>query len=179
MFCLIQKFDLGLLRNFITLYMNKLFFKFTAAILITLLCFSCTQKESDSRMIATTKELKYDKLVVKVNKDTILGNEIELDKELILNLYGLTGFNEIVGKIFIGCNLILTDETGKEIIYHKDLYSYYDVSGIEAADIKSKFSISLNLQTPIKKGGTYTWKSRIWDKKGSGEINTEYTFKIK
>lgn len=159
--------------------MNKTFLKVVAIFIFTIFCISCNHKENTSGIIANARELKYDKLVIKLNKDTLKGNEVNLGKELILNIYGLRGFKETFGKLFLGCNLVLTDASGKEIIIYKDLYSYYDVSGISTEDIKNKFSISLNLQAPMKRGETYTWKSRIWDKKGAGEINTELTFKIK
>lgn len=159
--------------------MNKTFLNIAVIITLTIFCISCNQKEKTSGIIVNKKELKYDKLIMKLNKDTLQDNRVDFDKELILNIYGLTGFKETFGKIYIGCNLVLTDINGKEILVYKDLYSFYDVSGITADDIKNKFSVSLSIQEPMKKGETYIWKSRIWDKKGKGEINTELQFKIR
>lgn len=148
-------------------------------LLFIFFCFSCTRKEDKPEITMEAKGLKYDNIILKLNRDTLKSNEVDFEKDLILNVFGLTGFNETVGNIYLGCSLVLSDESGAEIMKYNDLYSYYDVSGIYAADIRKKFSISLSISPPLKKGNSYTWKSRIWDKKGTGEINTELKFKVK
>ncbi len=155
-------------------------FKRTSIILMVLAyCISCNTKENQSGIKVHANGLTYDNIVLRLNKDTLKSNEVDFDKDIIMNIIGLKGFKETFGNIYIGCSLVITDETGKEIMKYKDLYSYYDVPGISAADIKNKFSISLNLQTPMKRGATYVWESKIWDKKGKGELHTEMKFKIK
>lgn len=140
--------------------------------------FSCTKKSNEPLTI-NSKEIKYNNVILKLNADTLKENIVELDKELLINISGITGFKELGGAVFIGCSFNVTDENGTQIMNYKDLYSYYDINGISPEDIKNKFSISVNIGKPMEMGKNYVLNAKIWDKKGSGEFNLRYEFKIK
>ncbi|MBI5220149.1 MAG: hypothetical protein HY958_14570 [Bacteroidia bacterium] len=140
-------------------------------------CISCSDNNPTGIKI-NNKVLKYDKLIVKINNDTLKSNEVLPEKDLTLNINGLSGFKEIAGAVYLGCSLSVKDTEGNTFLNHKDLYSYYDVCGISPKDIHNRFSVSISLSPPMKPGKYYIWKTRIWDKKSNGEINTEMKFKI-
>ncbi|HBX53505.1 MAG: hypothetical protein A2275_08050 [Bacteroidetes bacterium RIFOXYA12_FULL_35_11] len=148
-------------------------------ILSLIFVWSCQEKENPTGIKTDKKILTYNNIVLKLNKDTLKNNKVEMDKELIINIEGLDGFTKINEVVFIGCFVQVTDEKNNPIVSYKDLYSYYDVSGITPQDIKDKFSMTIGIRPPMAKGGIYKWKSRIWDKKGDGELNIEFDFKVR
>ena len=148
-------------------------------ILSLIFVWSCQEKDNVSGIKAEKKILTYNNIVLKLNKDTLQNNKVEMDKELTINIEGLDGFTKMNDVVFIGCSVQVTDEKNNAIVSYKDLYSYYDVSGITPQDIKEKFSMTIGIRPPMVKGGIYKWRSRIWDKKGKGELTLEFDFKVK
>lgn len=107
----------------------------------------------------------------------LTNNEITLPSDLVLYFSGIEGYIEEGGKIFIEASMQVLDSSGKMIVNDENMFSDYEISGIDSEDGKV-LTFRLSLKEPIKVGETYTWKTRIWDLKGEGEIISEVKLKI-
>jgi hypothetical protein len=59
-----------------------------------------------------------------------------------------------------------------------DLFAAYDQTGVNPVDAEI-IRFELKIGDPMFSGSKYTWKSKIWDKNGSGTINSEISFNVK
>ena len=81
------------------------------------------------------------------------------------------------GKVYIGCEMVITDEQGVVILQYDDLYKQYDETGIAPEDARN-LSVSLTVGDLMKIGNFYTWKVKVWDKSGEGVITAEIKFSV-
>jgi hypothetical protein len=85
---------------------------------------------------------------------------------------GVENFQEENGKVFPGCQLILTDKNGKELLNLPDLFG--DLKGGLNKDESNDLRAKLTTGKPMVKGETYNLKARFFDKKNvESEIVTE------
>jgi len=122
--------------------------------------------------------LSYESIGLYIDNQEINTNEITLGQNVICQLTGVSGFTQEDGLCFIGGSMIITDETGNELLNEPDLFAQYDEEGLSPEDA-SYLSMSLQTNPPMEVGKTYTWKMRFWDKKGKGEINASTKVIIK
>jgi hypothetical protein len=141
--------------------------------------FSCNKDSSEFIYTHNEKGLSYTKCYTIQWKDTLKGNTISLDSTVEMQFIGCTGFKLIEGKAFVGASMTLADSTGTVLFQNDDLFLDYDSIGFDPGLVKERVGIYLETSHPMVKGGTYKWKTKIWDKKGSGFIEAEALITMK
>lgn len=105
--------------------------------------------------------------------------EFKMGSKILLFLTGAKGFtlqNEVV---FIGCSMKVEDADTKQVVLNEDdLFASYEESGVSPELVAEGISNSLQVGKPMKIGGVYNWHSRVWDKKGKGEILVDINFTV-
>lgn len=88
------------------------------------------------------------------------GKEIKIGKVLYINIDNISGFTEEDGKIYPGCQIIVTDEDGNVALKEDDLYKGgYDPKQASA------FWLNVTMGSPIVAGKQYKTEAHIYDKK--------------
>ena len=145
-----------------------------------LLLVSCGKKiESSLNITHTEKGLLFSKVFVMQWNDTLKDNLITLDSTAEMQFIGVTGFEIIDGKAYVGASMSVADSTGAILFRNDDLFIDYDTIGFDSILVSQRIGIFTQTSHPMVKGGTYKWCSKIWDKKGTGEINSELIIKMK
>ena len=73
--------------------------------------------------------------------------------------------------------MVVSDINGNTVLEYSDLFSNYSQTGVNPSDAE-KLHLSLVIGDPLKRGETYIWNSRVWDKTGKGEIATEVRIEV-
>lgn len=141
---------------------------------------SCNKSNDSSfNIIHTEKGLSFNNVLVVTTNDTLKNNFITLDSTAEMQFIGTRGFNLIEGKAFVGASMSVIDSTGAILFRNDDLFVDYDTIGFDTALVSERIGIYIETSHPMVKGGSYKWCTKIWDKKGSGEINAELLIKMK
>jgi hypothetical protein len=157
-------------------------YRFCLSILIiTALCFSACKNDPKKEFILThsEKELSFTNFYIIQWKDTLNENVIALDSTAEMQFAGLTGFKIIDGKAFVGASMTVKDSTGAILFHNDDLFLDYDSIGFDPLLVKERVGIFLETSHPMSKGSTYLWSTKIWDKKGNGQLHAEAFVKIR
>ncbi len=101
-----------------------------------------------------------------------------LDGKMVnLFLKNVEGFTLTDDKVYAGASSVVIDEKGKKHIEYPDLFEQFNQSGLSPKEIQD-FTLNLTVGPPLELDTKYVWKTRIWDKKGKGFIETETEFTI-
>ena len=147
-------------------------------ILIFSSCNVGVKKDLLSGLKMSNNGLSYDEAYLIMDSTKLNSNEFPLGKVIYLYIGGVKGYTLKENKVYIGGSLVITDENGGIMLENKDLYAYYDETGISLED-SQYLTLMLTVAEPIKAGNKYTWKSKIWDKNGKGTILAELEFLVK
>ena len=116
--------------------------------------------------------------LVKDNKQTT-DVKIQPGKVISLVFSDLGGFTELEGKAYPGASILVTDSKGKTVLDMPDLFTQYDSTGVDIALVKQALSIDFTAPASgYEKGETFTWKSKVWDKKGKSELNADLQLEL-
>lgn len=154
---------------------------FVLLILLTFIFNACsvgTKTDLMSGLKISNNGLSYADGYLSIDQQKLSSNEFPLGKEVYLYLDGVEGFTVTDEKVFVGASLVITDESGKEQANIADLFESSNETGL-SVEAAQRISINFVLGAPLEAGKKYIWKSKIWDKKGKGVIETESTFVIK
>ena len=120
--------------------------------------------------------LSSERQILKVDEKETSNPEFMVGKEIHCIFYGVIGFEPRNDKVFLGATISVIDEHGVEAMSRDDLFTFTDENGVDPVDAET-ITLALKVGPPIFGGGEYTWKMRIWDKVGSGELVAELKFK--
>jgi len=136
------------------------------------------KKDLNTGLKITNNGLTYDVSYLSFANQKTTDNEFPLDTTIDLIIGGIKGYTEKDSMVYIGASLSVFDKENKQILNYPDLFSDYETTGVTPAQAEA---ITLTLRTgkPMVAGESYIWKSKIWDKKGKGEINSEVEIKIR
>ncbi len=155
---------------------------FFALALVSLLILSCNSKKNNDNWLEVKPQngLTYSKhSLVGENNVEITKPEFKMNSNILFLLKGIKGFtleNEVA---YIGCSMKVEDDETKEIVLNEDdLFSSYDSTGVSPKLIEEGVSNTLLVGKPMTVGKNYTWHSRVWDKKGKGEVLVKIEFRI-
>ncbi len=96
----------------------------------------------------------------------------EVDKNLIAVIKGL---KDEGGKVELGAEILVKDKDGKELLYNEDLFAEQGEVRKEKASIVFYY---LEINHLYKPNSTYYVETRMWDKKGDGEIKSDLEFEV-
>ncbi|OFX29121.1 MAG: hypothetical protein A2X08_01430 [Bacteroidetes bacterium GWA2_32_17] len=75
--------------------------------------------------------------------------------------------------------MLISDSTGTLLFRNDDTFIDYDTKGFDSKLVEERIGVFLETGESMIKGGTYSWKTRIWDKNSNNQINAEVAIKIK
>jgi len=158
-------------------FMKKLIFILFATILFNA-CNVGYNKDFMTGLEVSYKGLSSEEIFLTANGRKLSTNEVGLNTDLVCFFQGVRGYQLNDNLAYIGASMILTDSDGNELLNEADLFSYYDDEGLTPEDLSS-LSLSLTTGSPMEVGEEYNLQMKIWDKKGTGEINASVSLKIK
>jgi hypothetical protein len=103
--------------------------------------------------------------------------EFVIGSEVQYFLEGVSGFSIKDDKALFGASMTIVDQTdGKATLQYDDLFA--DSGEGYSKEEASKLNFTLAIGNPMIVGGKYTWRLRIWDKRGKGELTAEMPFTV-
>ncbi len=150
-------------------------------ILCTFLLSACTagvNKDLMSGLKISNSGLSYKEAYLSRAQIRLNTSEYNLGDTVYLYIDGIEGYTEKEGKINRGVSMLITDPEGIKTIDEIDLYASDESTGVSKEDA-TVTSLRLILLESFVAGKKYTWKSKIWDKNGKGEITSEVEFTLK
>jgi len=141
-------------------------------------CESGIKKDFTSGLKITNNGLSFTESYINVDGKKSTGSEFPLNSVVELHFEGVNGFTLENDMVFLGASMTLVDSKNTEILHYPDLFADYDSTGVSPIDAKLIY-LSLSTASPMEAGEKYMWKTRVWDKKGKGEINTEMEISVK
>ncbi|MBL7921427.1 MAG: hypothetical protein JNJ40_14005 [Bacteroidia bacterium] len=162
--------------------MKKTKTKLSLLVIALLMAFSCSV--GVKKDLLSGLSIKYngftvaDSYLVKGDKRTT-DVKIKPGEKLSLVFTGVSGFKAVEGMAYPGASILVVDNKGKTVLDIPDLFSSYDSTGVETKLAEEALSIEFTAPTEGSvKGDKYTWKSRVWDKKGTSEITCELQLEV-
>jgi len=137
------------------------------ALFLFLGCTSGTSTNLNTGQQTKNVGLSFDETYLSVNDTKLNTNEVTLGDIVKLNFIGLTGFNEVDGKIYPGMSMDVTDSNGGSILSLPNMTSDYSLNGTNPNTIFEKISLSLTTGLPMEVGQTYQVKIAMWDTKAA------------
>jgi hypothetical protein len=141
-------------------------------------CNTGVKKDLNSGLKITNNGLSYGETYLTLDGQKTTDTEFPLNTNIFQIVNGISGFVDKDNFVFLGASITVYDKNNKEVVNYPDLFAGYDSTGVtpEQAEV---VTLSLKTGNPMIAGESYTWKSRIWDKKGKGEINSEIEITVK
>lgn len=147
-----------------------------------LVCLTCAcdfnvsyEKDLSTGLIAIGSGLSCDDIYLSDGVNKINRTTFSYGERFVLNLNDIKGFEKIGGNVFPGMELLISDENGDTTMFNKDLYEN-DSAGYELSPLL--LEAFLRTATPLHSGNSYTFRSKVWDKKGEGTFTTEFDFDV-
>lgn len=147
-------------------------------VFVMISCNTGVKKDLNSGLKVTNNGLTFTEANLSVADQKTTDTEFPLNTDIDLIVKGVTGFTEKDSAVYIGASLTVFDMDNKEVLNYPDLFSDYDATGVSAADAEV-VTLTLTTGSPMLAGESYTWKTKIWDKNGKGEINSEVVITVK
>ena len=142
------------------------------SILLFALCFiiiSCQFSKGVKKDLNTGLSASYNGLTIDdifltdASGKRLNDNKIKLGDKVLMVVSGVDYFTEQEGKVFPGCQIILTDKDKNELLNLPDAFAD-QTSGTTPAEAKT-LQASLNTGQPMVSGATYHLLVRFYDKK--------------
>jgi hypothetical protein len=151
--------------------------------LLSSMWFSCSFSKGVKKDLATGLTASYngfsveDLYLVSTDDKRLNNNVVTLGSPISIMVSGVQNFTEKDGMVYPGCNILLTDKAGKEILNLPDAFSEM-VNGTTKQEATS-LRAQLNTGDPMIKGEVYHLKARFFDKKNlTSEIVTNVDLKM-
>ncbi len=115
--------------------------------------------------------------IVDAQDAQLSSNEVALNTKFSIVYQGIENYTLKDGKAFPGLSIEVTDAAGNFMLNEADLFSASSegYSAEDAAVLRG----SVTVGNPMKSGGTYHCKIRVFDKNSNAEIISELDFKVK
>ncbi len=127
------------------------------------------KKDLSTGLTATYNGFALDDIYLSSNESRLSTNKVLLGEKISIMASGVNNFKEKDGRVFPGCTIILTDNTGKELLNLPDAFA--DMAAGTTKDQASTLKAQLNTGDPMVAGATYHLKVRFFDKNNaSSEI---------
>lgn len=161
--------------------MNRLCIAVTFALVFLSSCnfSSGVKKDMNTGLTTAYKGFRIDdSYLVDEADNKINSNKIELGKTIYIVASGVSNYKVKDGKVYPGCQVILTDASGKELLNLADAFADMK-DGFKPAEA-SRLSARLSTGAPMEKGNTYNLKARFFDKENqASQIVSEVKLEMK
>jgi len=152
--------------------MKMQYFKTKFSFLLLALCLlsvSCQFSKGVKKDLNTGLSASYNGLAIDdifltdASGNRLNNNKIKLGEKVLMVVNGVDYFTEQGGKVFPGCQIILTDKDKNELLNLPDAFAD-QTNGTTPAEAKT-LQASLNTGQPMVSGATYHLAVRFYDKK--------------
>ena len=152
--------------------------KFLAAILVALSAsVKVYSQDSGTGLSVTTDGLGIEEVVLSSGDEILKTNQFCFQSIVVMNFQNVGGLSMKDNNAYVGCSMELLNPDGESILRYEDLFAEAYPNGLDYN--KAKFlTVSLNVGNPLEIQQDHTWKVRIWDKIGKGEIRAEMEFEV-
>jgi hypothetical protein len=123
-----------------------------------------------SNGITTTNDYVMVDNIKSTKTEFVIGSEVQYFLE------GVSGFSIKDDKALFGTSMTVTDLQGKEVLQYDDLFADSDEG--YSKEEASQLNFTLAIGNPMVVAGQYTWRLRVWDKRGNGELTAEMPFTV-
>lgn len=108
------------------------------------------------------------------NNEKVASNEVNYGERIGIHFGGLEGFTKKGNEVFPGMRLVILD--GKDtLLDNPDLYANYkDPITLDPLELYSEFVV----ERPMQVGKSYKAHVHLWDKKGTGTVDSELEIKV-
>lgn len=110
----------------------------------------------------TEKGLSFEDIWFAEEKGKLSESKVKYGSTAAIVLKGLKGFAEQEGKIYPGCQLVVKDKEGKDMLKYNDLFK--DHGGIDPKTVYDSFYSTITFANPITADGSYDVSMYIFDK---------------
>lgn len=132
-------------------------------------------KDLNTGMVTTYQSMEPANSILVMNNEVLNHTDIPLGENFILINDNVKGLKEKNGKVSAGCELVISDKTGKKIMNEPDLFKGDDIF------LKEKVKA---LKCTISTGQPMNWEEnydvyvKFWDKYGDGKIENKFTIRM-
>lgn len=105
-------------------------------------------------------------------------NESAIGEKIYLVIKLDTGWVKVDGKSFVGASEKILTKAGRVVVSADDIFKSYETEGMDPVDAEV-ISLSAMITEADPGVNEFTVKFRVWDKKGKGEVEGKYKFKLK
>ena len=147
--------------------MNKTKFQFLLIVPVFMI-FSCqfskgVKKDLNTGLSTSYNGFKLDDIyLADASGNRLSNNTIKLGAKVLVMASGVDYFSEKEGKVYPGCQIMLTDKNKGEILNLPDAFANM-TNGTTAAEVKT-LQATLNTGQPMVSGETYHLYVRFYDK---------------
>jgi hypothetical protein len=129
-----------------------------------------TVKPNDKLEVSSNK-VTFDEIYLfsENRKKVITNNKISFGDNIYIFFEGLSGLNEVEGKVFPGLSFKVTDNADEIILDYSDLFDGYNESGLAVSDFKDEVSANFWF-TGSEVNNPLRCEITIWDKQGDANI---------
>ncbi len=157
--------------------MKKHTFIFILVLLVLQACKVGTKTDLASGLIIRHDGLSYEEGYLVMDNQKLTKKEYLDGKMVNLILKNVEGFTLTDERVYAGASSVVIDEKGMKHMEYPDLFKQFDLTGLTQKDIED-ITLHLTVAPPLELDTKYVWKTKIWDKKGKGLIETEVEFTI-
>ena len=146
-------------------------------LLILLLLASCGISSEKKNIQVKSNGLTSTQDYLKVDNVVSKETEFVIGSQLTYILEGVSGFSIKDDRALFGASMTVTDQAnGSLALQYDDLFAE-SREGYSKQDA-SVLNFTLDIGSPMKVGSQYTWRLRVWDKRGTGELIAEMPFLV-
>jgi hypothetical protein len=136
-----------------------------------------TKTDTSTGMRTSSTGLSCSDATVTIDGMRLASNDIPMGTKIVLRYDGVKGFKKLNGRVYPGASMSVIGPGGTAIGEFADLFGAYAAAGMEPKKA-GRISVTLTTGKPMKFHAEYTWKVRVWDRKGRGEIVSEMKIKM-
>lgn len=151
-------------------------------LLITSCVFGGSTENNDSpkanlseKLVIKENGLTVKNIEVNDGNKKITSSKIVYGTKLVFEFNEATGFTEDNETVYPGLEIIVFNKNKDTIVYNSDLYSEAK-DGIHVSELE--MYASATLADPIIAGNDYSIQLHLWDKKGTGTLDTSFDFSL-
>jgi|WetSurMetagenome_2_1015567.scaffolds.fasta_scaffold00001_112 hypothetical protein len=149
-------------------------------VLIILLSAGCqfsksVKKDFVTGLVSSGDGLTCKEVYLSVNNEKTTRTTFTYGETAYLIFSDISGFTTENGNVFPSMMITVTDTKGDTMLFADNLYGEY-TEGMNFSPLE--LTADLTIGTPIRSGNEYILKVNITDRKGSGNYNSAFSFRV-
>lgn len=129
-------------------------------------------KKDNNGITTTWTHMEPQNVLRVMNGETVSHNQVVLGESFAVINQGVQGLAVKDGKVSVGCSLLITDSSGKNILSEADLFKGNDVWDKDKAQ---ELKCTIHTGKPMDWQQEYQIVVTFWDKYGKGKLENRLT----